>query len=778
MRGHDFLLASAFVHPLLLSGLGLILLPIVIHLLSRRQFRTIRWGATRFLLEAERENRRRTRFEQWLLLALRCLAMALLALLIARPFVRPGVVSSLLGGSGNQRRVIVLDDSASLAYRAGATTDLAALKSAADRLLTWLSQEADGELVTLYRTSTPDEPVIDKQRLGSATLDALRERVRGFEQTMIPARPQRVLARIASEIRAGSDSTRSDVYLLSDFQRSEWSQQADSQAGALQPLRELDADRVRVLLIAAGRGPRDNLCVTEAHMERGKAVAGLPAVVRATLMNYTRQTQRDLTLQIESDGAPLPPVTIDEIEPGRSKTISTEVTFAEPGYAELSVGLGPLDRFAADDVRRLSVRVSRAIRVLLVNGRPSNDPLQDEAYFLRNALAPAGPAGSGVEVEVIAARDFESIDPSAFDLVVLCDVAPQGGAPADALVRFVQHGGGLALFLGDAIGDPAAFNQFFYAGGGGVLPMPLTSVIKTADSAGVGMLRIGEHPITAIFPADNASLSEYVRFRTFVGCDEPAAAKQATPSTGEKTGPQRPPAVVLARYTDAGRAPAIVERGLGDGRVLLFTSSANLSWNNWARAVDGSYLVTMQELAQYLARRDDWRAQYAAGDPLEVRVDAESYEPRGVFRSTVRPDAPPVAARVRQPAPDGDAALVLEGPLAADVGVYTLELTRRQLGLERRPLSVNLDPRESNLAVAGKAELSAALGGIEHEYFTASDTFSGGGEEARRELWPALLGLLLAALLLEQTLAWWFARPGRMRRSKITLTSPFAARGG
>ena len=71
-------LAAGFVNPALLGGLGLFLVPIIIHLLSRRHHRRVEWAAMRFLLEADKENRRRVRFEQWLLLALRCLVMVLL----------------------------------------------------------------------------------------------------------------------------------------------------------------------------------------------------------------------------------------------------------------------------------------------------------------------------------------------------------------------------------------------------------------------------------------------------------------------------------------------------------------------------------------------------------------------------------------------------------------------------------------------------------------------------------------------------------------------------
>ena len=39
---------------------------------------------------------------------------------------------------------------------------------------------------------------------------------------------------------------------------------------------------------------------------------------------------------------------------------------------------------------------------------------------------------------------------------------------------------------------------------------------------------------------------------------------------------------VLARWNDAGRSAAILERIVGEGRVLLWTTSADRAGNDWA----------------------------------------------------------------------------------------------------------------------------------------------------------------------------------------------------
>ena len=89
---HPFTTAArlSFIHTALLTGLGAIAIPIILHLLNRRTAKTLDWGAMRFLLESIESRRRRIELEEALLMACRCLLFGLLALAVARPFSPPG----------------------------------------------------------------------------------------------------------------------------------------------------------------------------------------------------------------------------------------------------------------------------------------------------------------------------------------------------------------------------------------------------------------------------------------------------------------------------------------------------------------------------------------------------------------------------------------------------------------------------------------------------------------------------------------------------------------
>src|SRR5271156_689293 len=90
-------------------------LPIVIHLWNKRKYREVPWAAIEYLLAALRKNSRRIQLEQWILLAIRTLIVALVVLAMSEPFLE----SAGLSFSTGQRthKLLVIDGSYSMAYK-------------------------------------------------------------------------------------------------------------------------------------------------------------------------------------------------------------------------------------------------------------------------------------------------------------------------------------------------------------------------------------------------------------------------------------------------------------------------------------------------------------------------------------------------------------------------------------------------------------------------------------------------------------------------------------
>src|SRR5260370_4837547 len=74
-----------FIYPVLLSGLVLIGVPILLHLIMRQKPKHVLFPAFRFLLQRHRTNQRKIRLRHLLLLALRLLLIAAICLALARP---------------------------------------------------------------------------------------------------------------------------------------------------------------------------------------------------------------------------------------------------------------------------------------------------------------------------------------------------------------------------------------------------------------------------------------------------------------------------------------------------------------------------------------------------------------------------------------------------------------------------------------------------------------------------------------------------------------------
>src|SRR3954470_23637529 len=93
------ILAAFFAAPMFaVAGAALASIPIIIHILNRRRFKVVKWAAMEYLLQAMRKNRRKLKFEQWLLLAMRCLLIFLMGIALARPTGCDNQTIASLGG--------------------------------------------------------------------------------------------------------------------------------------------------------------------------------------------------------------------------------------------------------------------------------------------------------------------------------------------------------------------------------------------------------------------------------------------------------------------------------------------------------------------------------------------------------------------------------------------------------------------------------------------------------------------------------------------------------
>jgi hypothetical protein len=482
-------LTGFLMNPALALGGLAVASPILIHLLSRRRYRRIQWAAMSFLLEARKQNRRRIRLQQWILLALRCLAVLLIAAAVARPFVSTASLGGLLAGRGKTEHLLLLDDSYSMGYRAsdGKTVFQAACHAVRQRVRR-LAADAPFDMVSLYLTSRPQQPLAALASISPVEVRRLEDLLDTLSPSQRTARFDEACAALAETIRRSASQANVHLCVVSDFQRSDWMPRdrgAVSPAGA--PLIALQEQRpdLRLTLIDVAAASPANLAITDVTMPHARVAVDVPTRVEVEVANHSTVAVDTLVLSVESGDRVLPPVILSRLGAGQTLREPIEVTLPVVGPGFLRVRLAgeaaSRDGLSLDNARAVAVDVLPAVRVLLVNGAPDSDPFRDEAHLLRTALNPAGRVASGFEVVTMSASEVDAAEWDAFSAVLLANVGRISLDARQNLERFVASGGGLIVFCGDMI-DIDHYNREWYRDGNG----PLPAAFQEVHSAPVG----------------------------------------------------------------------------------------------------------------------------------------------------------------------------------------------------------------------------------------------------------------------------------------------------
>ncbi|HSH76286.1 MAG TPA: BatA domain-containing protein, partial [Longimicrobiales bacterium] len=276
-------MSLAFLVPLFLVGIAGIVVPIVVHLTRRQRRNVVLFPSLMFLDKIPYQEQRRRRIQHWFLLSLRSLALAVLALAFARPFLQDAELG--LGATGGPREVVVLVDQ-SYSMEVGDQFERARQEARGvfDGLgpLDRASLVAFSQGAQVLARSTPD-----RTRL-QAALDTVR--VGSGSTRFGPA------LKVAQTILEESTLPSGEVFLLSDFQRNGW---VGDEGVRLPPGSTFTPVPLGDEVIA------ENLLVTDVSLPR-QAVAGRERVTpTARVVRRGGSSPRDVTVTLEIDGQEL-----------------------------------------------------------------------------------------------------------------------------------------------------------------------------------------------------------------------------------------------------------------------------------------------------------------------------------------------------------------------------------------------------------------------------------------------------------------------------------------
>jgi len=327
------------------------------------------------------------------------------------------------------------------------------------------------------------------------------------------------------------------------------------------------------------------------------------------------------------------------------------------------------DSLKRDNLFHFVVSPSEPVRAFVIN-RPG---AEREGLYLGRALSIT--EAPRVELELRTPTTFSDADLRQAAVVILNDVQVPDEL-AGRLARFVNGGGGLLLAAGSQGTWPARLAD-------SVPGLPGDPIDRTTSPSRLSGLEFS-HPVFELFRAPRSGDFSAARFY------------------GYRT-TQQPSGQVLARYEDG--TPALLERKVGAGRVLLWTSTLDLEWNDMA--VKPVFLPFVHTVVKYLSDFTEAPASLTVGQvipaPRRTPGRAGNSAPAAAGGSTIA--VAPSGARVSVESEDG--ALELEEQGFYDVRVQgaaadSATTLAANVDLTESDLSP-LDPRELAAAVAGKA---------------------------------------------------------------------------
>ncbi len=733
-------MSLSFGSAAMLWGLLLVGVPLLIHLLNRRRYVVRKFAAMEFLRVAYQKQKRRMKLENLLLLILRCLVVALAALAMALPFVPNDSILAAVTG-GRREVVMIVDRSASMGriIGPGTTLDDRVLEAVRARLR-GLSDER-GDAVTLI---TPGGGAVLPTPIGaqpSRVLEAIESGLPAPSGVADMVSAARVLRDRVRPVRQG----RLDVEIYTDMQQLAWSDETASLGATFSEVFDLGGGSLRIVPVNDGLRSPPNLGVVALELDDPLVLTEDSVPVTATVRNHSDQARVGVSGSFYQDGQKRKTVRIESIGPRADELVTFRTRFDVAGPHTVRFELDA-DDLQFDDKRYLAIDATEGTEVLLVDGRPGGAfDLEGATSFLQLALDPeAGELTPRFRPTVVSRGRFEETtnDLWRYDAIVFADVGGLSVAAADALAGVVAAGTPLMIFTGDNV-DGALYEQLLLARG--LLPARLLGARGDSEGAGAEdyvTLTLPEPPPRALELFSDPRLSVLLQVPVLRRHDlEPM-----------------PESRVLASFADAlgETTPAIVEKALGRGRVMLIGTSADDAWTLWPRN-PAMWVPLVQELVGDLVAPDSARRNLPVGQVAELVVNGRPTEvtietPSGAIQTFETPEAE------RLGADDERYLLALNAVPLIEPGAYRVSIlastaagdVERTLALAALP-----DAREGDLRTVDASVLTERLAGVEFELGEAftEDDFEDLGDEGDGSLARFLLWCLLAALVAESLLA-------------------------
>jgi hypothetical protein len=718
----------------MMVGAAAVSIPLALHFFYRARYKPLPWGPMKFLKEAIEQTSRRLKFQEWLLLLLRCLAIILLALAISRP----GSENAALSSRGDAvDAVLVIDTSYSMGARDGDKSRLDRAKEAAIAVIDTLPANSTVQIVGCSDRAVVLGP------LDRSGFEQAKQVVNAIQLTSLSSDLLPGLTEALNVAKAGTASGK-EIYVFTDMQKEAFTRQEGAVRAKCEEIKTLS----NLVFVRCGNVDRrvPNVAVEDVtwHTESiPHTRTRVPFVI--TLRNTSTEPVKGLKVSLELDGKAVEKdaAQIDLIEPEQTFPVTLTGSLDKAGVGIVGVRIEG-DGMPGDDVLFKTILVRDKVRVLLVNGTPRpENPTASGDHFIRTALNPGKIPDYYIESDTVAANEAGPKDLDDRDIVYLLnapvrDTDPISGMSADfiaALAQFVNRGGGLVVGCGDLI-NREVYNRTLGLAGANLLPFDLADIRNATETAPF-------HPA-----ADTVDTTSFLgKFRKSPYAEALQGVSLFRMYRMNETGPGR----VVVRTTNG--LPYVATRVVGAGEVMLFAGSLDETWGNFS-SDPGSFHVPLAVFTvTHLTSRKQAGGTTTAGSPLMWSPPPEA----GTAFEVVMPPPPKekLRPRARLTLTEIDGRRTVTAGDTQWAGLYHIVPLGK--GDDSGPVfTVNPDLRESLSSGPARDQDIRTLLGYEPPIVQA-----GAGTEAavtqlrtRSEWTEFALLLLLGVLLAEAAWAW------------------------
>ncbi|MCP4684105.1 MAG: VWA domain-containing protein [bacterium] len=607
----------SFLNSTILFAAAAALIPLIIHLFSRRRVKVIEFSSLRHLKEMQRRQLRRLKIRQLLLLIIRMLIILCVVLAFARPTIKEGGVGSHAAVSA----VVLVDNSASM-RRYVLDGDLFEIARArVQELLNTFSQSDEVCLLALDRAAGESG---DEFASAAVAVEKLSRLQSGAGRADLEA----ALGK-AVQLLDNATNLNREVYLVTDRQRTSLPE--------AEILSEVD---IELYLVDLPLEEVDNLGVVALDFGGQLIQAGHDFDLVATIRNYGNQEATDRIASLFVNGKRVAQTDFDAAAGSETTVRFTRAvsrTGFHSGYVELSD-----DKFPGDNRQFFSFRIPDQFNLLIIDG-------DEAASFLSLALVPPASGGQYWSVKEASPQELSGVSFSHYDVVVLAGAPRLEATYLSRLQNFVHRGKSLLITYGGRT-DIDYFNEAWSSVTGVTYQQAVRRSFNRAGYYSLQSLDL-DHPIFSVFDLEEGKPPE-VKFFTLPELTiEPRVS-------------------ALMEFT--GDRPALVEARYGRGKVLTFTGPVSPQYADLVS--HGFFVPFVARVSEYLASDlSSLDLRLLTGTNITRALSSE-----GAVMYAVDLVAPDSSVRRIPPEEENGAQVIHTGPLGSP-GVYLVSHQGREV---------------------------------------------------------------------------------------------------